>query len=348
MRNFLYERWYNYTPAIPLLLALLCSYFIFVSPGIRLGVEFRGGVLITVYTKKAFDTVSISKKLVALGLQDLSVRTLSGIERGFEVEFALDERIEKSSKLLEEARKLRERGMEREAIEKAREAMLEIEGFVGKVELEGKVGEVLKKANDALGRAKEVFRSRVLETIMEEFPEARISVREVGATLSARFLDQSFRVILLSFALMALIIFIIFKSPFASFVVLFATFINALIALGLMALFQIPLTLASFAGLLAVVGYSIDDDILLASRLIRERSPAPEEDTFAGLLTGLAMNFAGLTSFGVLLALAIVTSIDVYYQIGAVSSFGIVADMITTWFINGVMVLNYARRRVKR
>jgi preprotein translocase subunit SecF len=135
-----------------------------------------------------------------------------------------------------------------------------------------------------------------------------------------------------------------FRAIIPSIAVLTGAFSDIVIALGAMGLFGIPLTLPSFAALMMLVGYSLDTDILLTTRILK-RKGSPRDNAFDAMRTGLTMSATGMVAFGALFTLAIATHIPTYFEISAVALAGLVGDMFATWGINAVMILLYAEKR---
>jgi preprotein translocase subunit SecF len=103
-----------------------------------------------------------------------------------------------------------------------------------------------------------------------------------------------------------------------------------------MSLFGIPLSLASVGGLLLLIGYSVDTDILLTTRVLKRREGTITERALDAMRTGLTMAAAAI---GAMAALYIVTiffipSAQALSNIAAVLIIGLVADVLATWLMN--------------
>ncbi len=109
----------------------------------------------------------------------------------------------------------------------------------------------------------------------------------------------------------------------------------------------VPLTLASIAGLLMLIGLSLDTDALLTVRVIKRKEGSPAERAMTALKTAFMMNLTTLVAFGVLALVATLLQIPTYYQIGVVVAIGAVADFATTWCFNAVLLLWHVERKNK-
>jgi len=110
----------------------------------------------------------------------------------------------------------------------------------------------------------------------------------------------------------------------------------------------IPLSLASVAALLMLIGFSLDTDVMLTARVIKRKEGTAAQRAFDAMKTGLTMNLAVLISFGVLLSLSLFLQIPFYYQVGSVAVIGACVDAIATWMGNAPLILQYAQKKEKQ
>jgi preprotein translocase subunit SecF len=162
------------------------------------------------------------------------------------------------------------------------------------------------------------------------------SYRSIGPVLSAQALNQVYWALAIAFIFMSITVFIIFRSIVPSLAVIFAALSDIIIAAGGMSLFGIPLSLASVGGLLLLIGYSVDTDILLTTRVLKRREGTITERALDAMKTGLTMAAAAI---GAMAALYIVTvffipSAEALSNIAAVLIIGLVADVLATWLMN--------------
>jgi preprotein translocase subunit SecF len=162
------------------------------------------------------------------------------------------------------------------------------------------------------------------------------SYRSIGPVLSAQALNQVYWALAIAFIFMSITVFIIFRNIVPSLAVIFAALSDIIIAAGGMSLFGIPLSLASVGGLLLLIGYSVDTDILLTTRVLKRREGTITERALDAMKTGLTMAAAAI---GAMAALYIVTiffipSAEALSNIAAVLIIGLVADVLATWLMN--------------
>jgi len=192
------------------------------------------------------------------------------------------------------------------------------------------------------------YKGFVMSVLSSDVSFTSYSYNEVTPTLGAFFLGQMEYVIVAAFVLVAIIVFIIFRTPIPSLAVIFGAGNDIIVALGMMGLFGIPLGVASIGGLLMLIGYAIDTDMLAAIRIIKRGEGTPQERAFSTMKTGLTMTFAAIISFGILLAVSYVAFIPTYFEIASVVLFGLLADIFTTWLGNTPLVLWYKHRKDRR
>jgi preprotein translocase subunit SecF len=162
------------------------------------------------------------------------------------------------------------------------------------------------------------------------------SFRAVGPLLSKQTLNQVYYALGFAFLFMSITVFIIFRNLVPSLAVIFAALSDIIIAVGGMSLFGIPLSLASVGALLMLIGYSVDTDILLTTRVLKRREGTINERAVDAMKTGFTMAAAAIGSM-VALYLAVrffMPYAQVLEDIASVLIIGLVADVLATWLMN--------------
>lgn len=162
------------------------------------------------------------------------------------------------------------------------------------------------------------------------------SYRSVGPLLSKQALNQIYWAIGFAFLFMSITVFIIFRDPIPSVAVILAALSDIIIALGGMSVFGIPLSLASVGAILMLIGYSVDTDILLTTRLLKQRKGEINRRAFGAMKTGLTMSITAIASMTALylVTLFIIPEARVLSNIAAVLIIGLAGDILTTWLMN--------------
>jgi preprotein translocase subunit SecF len=163
-----------------------------------------------------------------------------------------------------------------------------------------------------------------------------ISYRSVGPLLSQQALNQVYYALAFAFIFMSITVFIIFRNFVPSIAVILAALSDIIIAIGGMSLFGIPLSVASVGALLMLIGYSVDTDILLTTRILKRREGTVTGRALDAMKTGLTMAAAAI---GAMAALYLVVVLFIPYaqvlaDIAAVLIIGLMADILATWLMN--------------
>jgi len=170
------------------------------------------------------------------------------------------------------------------------------------------------------------------------------SIEFTGPALSANFYRQLIIALIISFALMSIVIFIMFKSFIPSIAVIFAAFSDIVMALALVDYLGVKLSAAGIAAFLMLVGYSVDTDILLTTRALKKAEGTLNQRIYGAFRTGIFMTTTAL--FAVLPAFFIVTGLpDSFRQIFLILAFGLGADIINTWMTNASIIKWYCDKK---
>lgn len=188
----------------------------------------------------------------------------------------------------------------------------------------------------------DVDSSKLIGLINLRYPDAAVSVQNVGPSLGASFLEQGIQAILLAFLFMAIVVFVAFRLPIPSAAVVFSAFSDMLIALAFMSVAGIELSRYTIAAILMLIGYSVDTDILLTTRVLKEKGDTINQKVKNAMKTGLMMTF---TTLAALASLYLFSTSEVIDDIAIVLIFGLVADLMMTWIFNAGVLKWYALRR---
>ena len=167
------------------------------------------------------------------------------------------------------------------------------------------------------------------------------SVYAVSAAVSSAFWKQAIKAFIIAFVGMALVVFITFRVPLPSIAIILAAVSDIVAAIALMNLLGIKMTLATFSALLILLGYSVDTDILLSTRVLKRGVGSVNERIKDSVKTGLTMT---TTSILAMVALHLLTPSETLKQLSAVIIFGLCADIPFTWIQNASLLKIYLER----
>lgn len=162
------------------------------------------------------------------------------------------------------------------------------------------------------------------------------SYKSVGAVLSQQAMTQIYYALAFAFIFMSITVFIIFRNVVPSLAVIFAALSDIIIAVGGMSLFGIPLSIASVGALLMLIGYSVDTDILLTTRILKRKEGTVTQRAIEAMKTGLTMAAAAIGSMAALYLVVVfmIPAAQTLADIAAVLIIGLIADIMATWLMN--------------
>jgi|TARA_B100001964_G_C14250564_1_gene609700 preprotein translocase subunit SecF len=158
-----------------------------------------------------------------------------------------------------------------------------------------------------------------------------VSIRDAQASISSKTLKDGIKALIFAFIFMALIVFIRFRTVVPSFAVVVSAFSDIIVTIAIMIIVGIPLTTGSLVALLLLIGYSVDTDILLTTRVLVRTVGSFEERLQRAMKTGLTMASTTLLAVGILF---IASSSTVLKDIAIVLLIGLIVDLMNTWIQN--------------
>ncbi|MCD6549203.1 hypothetical protein J7K41_00610 [Candidatus Micrarchaeota archaeon] len=369
----IYKGDYRKLMVVPIFLVIIS---LFLIPRIQLGIEFRGGTLITLLTDGPVDTVQLQKELTEAGIK---VRRVQLVESsiGTTVEIELDEypKLSQAEELkgefyvyFENVSRLyanylitnktnqtlyHEYVQQRAKLDEIVNQMFSLASYTPNTNLSPNVsGEtnlnlVKQEFTNAYLKLKHDYEEKLGEVLRNHVRYSSISVDTVSPSLSSKFIDRAVQVTVISLIFVILLTFAVFRVPAPSVAVLTGALFDIIMALGAMGLFGIPLTLSSFAALLMMLGFSLDTDMMLTIKMLKIKRGDLRERAYDAMRTGMTMSTTDFVAFVVLLVLGIVANISTYYEIASVAVCGLIGDLIATWMFNAPMVLWYLESRKK-
>ncbi|MDP7322685.1 MAG: protein translocase subunit SecF, partial [Candidatus Woesearchaeota archaeon] len=171
------------------------------------------------------------------------------------------------------------------------------------------------------------------------------SVEIVGSSLGASFLREVVTALLIAFLLMAIVVFLYFRTLVPSGAVILAALSDILITLSIVNLLDIKLSTAGIAAFLMLIGYSVDTNILLSTRVLKRKEGTEMERIYGALKTGITMS---LTTLIAMTAALIFTQSEIIKQIMIILLIGLLVDLINTWIQNVGILRLYLERKARK
>ncbi|MEN9626391.1 MAG: hypothetical protein RL557_719 [archaeon] len=172
--------------------------------------------------------------------------------------------------------------------------------------------------------------------------EKNSSIEFTGPTLSEQFYQQLIFALIISFILMSLVVFVLFRSVVPSMAVISAVIADIITPLAIVDYFGIRISGAGIAAFLMLIGYSVDTDILLTSRVLK-REGNVNQKIFGAFKTGIFMTTTALCA--IIPSFFISGLPDSFQQIFLILFLGLVVDILNTWITNASLLKWYVERR---
>jgi preprotein translocase subunit SecF len=128
-----------------------------------------------------------------------------------------------------------------------------------------------------------------------------------------------------------------------SIAVIFAAFADIVMTLAVVNLLGLQLSSAGIVAFLMLIGYSVDTDILLTTRVLRRKTESVNNAIYSAFKTGITMTLTSIAA--VTIALFIVSGFgSILNQIFTILLIGLIFDIFNTWVTNAGMIKWYAEK----
>ncbi|MBI4894379.1 MAG: hypothetical protein HY833_01435 [Candidatus Aenigmarchaeota archaeon] len=171
------------------------------------------------------------------------------------------------------------------------------------------------------------------------------SEQTIGPVLGNLFFEQVRNSLIIAFVMMSVVIFIIYRNPVSSLGIVLASLGNILATLAFANVFGIELSFASFAGMLMLIAFTVDTNIVLTSKVVAYGS-----DTFMvrykkAFVTGATLTATITATMVIVLFLS---SSKLLLNIAEILVIGFITDLVYTWILNAGMLEMYFDRKNRR
>ncbi|MBI4918426.1 protein translocase subunit SecF [archaeon] len=155
--------------------------------------------------------------------------------------------------------------------------------------------------------------------------------QQIGSKLGETFFKQMIIAILFAFIAISLVIYITFRDFVPSSFVVLCAFADIVTTFAVVSLINVKLSIAGVAAFLMLLGYSVDTDILLTTRVLKNKEGKILDNILGAMRTGMTMS---LTSFAAVFVSYLLTQSSTIKEITIILSFGLIADIYNTWILN--------------
>ncbi|MFA5061486.1 MAG: hypothetical protein WC494_04190 [Candidatus Pacearchaeota archaeon] len=165
-----------------------------------------------------------------------------------------------------------------------------------------------------------------------------------GFFMGSLFFKLNFILSLLIFFLfLLLLIYIYIKNSIPAFAVILSAFADITMTLAVITFSGIKLSTAGIVAFLMLIGYSVDTDILLTTRMLK-RKEGINTTLFSAFKTGITMTLTSIIA--VLTALFVIYNFNsVLNQIFIILIIGLSFDIFNTWITNASLIKWYAEKK---
>lgn len=144
-------------------------------------------------------------------------------------------------------------------------------------------------------------------------------------------------------AFIATLLTIYIKNSVPAFAVILAAAANIIMTLAVTDIIGIQMSTAGIVAFLMLIGYSVDTDILLTTRLLKGNK-SPNQALFSAFKTGTTMTLTSLIAVATAL-IAVYSFNSVLNQIFTILLIGLCFDLFNTWITNASIIKMYVERK---
>ncbi|MFC1752646.1 protein translocase subunit SecF [Thermoproteota archaeon] len=157
------------------------------------------------------------------------------------------------------------------------------------------------------------------------------SIEEMGSSLGESFFKETIIALIIAFLFMGVVVMLYFKTFIPSIAVIMAALSDMIGTIAVVDLMGIKVSTAGIAAFLMLIGYSVDTDILLSTRVLKRQEGTVLQRVLDAMKTGMTMTGTTLVALVVVL---IFTQSDILKQIMTILIIGLILDVINTWLQN--------------
>lgn len=347
--NNFYSGNYKRYILVPAVLFILAMFLILAFPGVKLSVDLKGGTNIIVRADQHFEAKALYPALnQKYDISDLEINSVSGpLGNGLFIKFFQETNLFNAKQLLDQSRSLLATNPE-QAKALAQQSITYSAKFGNTVNPETQSpADYVRAADDSYNEAEKNFDLGMQQAIRETYGlagELRYQKSEVGPTVGQVFYNTAIIALVLGIILLSIVIFLYFKETLTAITVIAASLFNIVVAVAVMSIFGINVSLTTIPALLMLIGYSVDTEIVMSSRVLKTRENTAKERLVESLGTIFTMSFTAIASVTALVVFSYFAQISVLFEISSVLLFGLIADIVSSSLMNAPIILAHAER----
>jgi len=164
------------------------------------------------------------------------------------------------------------------------------------------------------------------------------SIEEISPAISQRFWEGTLKAVSLAIIAMSLVVFLYFRKIVPAAAIVLSGVSNIIGTLAAMSLIGVSLSASGIAAILMLLGYSIDSNIVLTARVLKNKKDSLEDRITSAVKTGLTMS---VTSVAALTVLYLTSTAEILKIISLTLVIGLLLDIMNTWVQNAGILRAY-------
>ena len=185
--------------------------------------------------------------------------------------------------------------------------------------------------------------NKISQKLGKQIDDRDYSLETMGSSLGRSFFMQTMQALILAFLFMGLVVFLYFRTFVPSMAVILSAVSDIIVTVAVINIMGFKIGTAGIAALLMLIGYSIDTDIMLTTKVLKRKIPLSKAVSNA-FKTGMTMT---LTTIAAITVALIFTQSEIIRQIMTILVIGLVIDIINTWVQNAGLLIWYVKRKEK-
>lgn len=168
------------------------------------------------------------------------------------------------------------------------------------------------------------------------------SAETLGSFLGNLFFQQVVYIIAIGFILMSIVIFLIYRNPVTSFGIVFAILANIIVTLAITTLLGIKISFAGFAGILMLIAYTVDTNIVLTHNALKSTPENLQASLKKAFSTGITLT---ATITATMVVVYLLSTSKLLVNISQILVIGFITDLMFTWIFNSAILEWWINRR---
>lgn len=175
-----------------------------------------------------------------------------------------------------------------------------------------------------------------------ELTQDNYSIEETGSSLGESFYKDLIKALIFAFLFMGIVVLITFRNFIPTLAIIQAAASDVIITLAIVNFLGIKLSTAGIVAFLLVLGYSIDTDILLTTKVLKRKQGTVFNRLYNAAKTGLTMT---CTTLAALTVGYIFSTSLVLKQMFLIILIALIIDIFTTYLTNAGMLMWYMKSK---